>query len=174
MQDNNNSKKRFTFRYIFVLLIILVILFAGYLRLVVFSDGFGMPMNYQMAYFGKSYFELYSFQNEKEKEIGNEIVERVKFCMEYTGDEDSAPQTDELSRYYYFPCYDKPAKTEVDISLKKAVLNGDKGSVWFVYTLHRFNENGDSLGCANNILTKCKIEKDKSGEWIVTNVSEPP
>jgi hypothetical protein len=172
MQDKNNSKRRFKLRYIFVPLIIFAILFSGYLRLVFSSDKFGMPMNYQMAYFGKSYFELYSFQSKKEKEIGNEIVERAKFCMEYTGDEEFAPETDELSRYYYFPYHDKPAKTEVDISLKKAVLNGEKGSVWFVYSLEWFDENGDILNGSADILTRCEIEKDTSGEWIVTNVSE--
>ncbi|MCH5209724.1 MAG: hypothetical protein J1F01_02040 [Oscillospiraceae bacterium] len=130
-------------------------------------------MEYEIAHFGKSSTELYSFQTLKEKKVGKEIVERAKFCMEYNGDEQSAPETDELARYYYFPSYDRPSRTEVKINLVKCVIHGKRGSVWFRYSLRSFG-NGICTHGSWNILTRCTIEKDDSGDWIVTNVNEPP
>lgn len=167
------NKKKFKLRYIVIPLIGVVLLFVGYIRIVVFPDGFEMPMDYRIDFFGKSYAELYSFQTSTEKKVGEEIVERAKTCMEYKGDEQSAPETDKLARYYYFPHYDRPERTDVEISLVKCVLHGEKGSVWFNYTLRRFNENDESIGSSSDILTRCEIMKDNTGNWIVTSVSEP-
>lgn len=168
------NKKKFKIRYVVIPLIGLVLLFVSYMRIVVFPDGFGMPMDYRIAFFGKSYAELYSFQTPTEKKIGEEIVERARACMEYIGDEQSAPETDKLAKYYYFPYHDRPARTDVEISLVKCVLHGEKGSVWFNYTLKRLNENDESIGSSADILTRCTIMKDEAGNWIVTSVSEPP
>lgn len=173
MNEKNNSKKKIPLRFIFIALITLVIIFAGF-RFMVFPDGFEMPMDYEKDYFGKTYSELYSLQSRKEKKVGEEIVERARSCMEYNGDEALAPETDKLSRFYYFPYFERPVRTEVDISLKKAVLHGESGSVWFRYSLEWFDENGKIICDSADILTRCTIEKDDSGNWIVTSVNEPP
>lgn len=167
------SKKTFKVRYIAVPLVILIAVFAGFMMIVVFPDGFSMPMDYRIAFFGRSYFELYSFQTSKEKNIGIEIAERAKSCMEYTDNEVSAPVSDALYKYYYFRHYDKPSYTDVQVELNKAVIHGNEGSVWFTYTLHWYDENNNLIQGAGNILTRCKIEKDENGEWIATSVSEP-
>lgn len=168
------SKSRLKVSYIVVPLIILIAVFVGFMRIVVFPDGFSMPMDYRISFFGKSYFELYSFQTLKEKKIGIEIAERAKSCMEYTGDEISAPESDELYRFYYFRHYDRPAYTNVQVELNKAVIHGNEGSIWFTYTLKWYDENNNLIQSAGNILTRCKIKKDETGEWIVTHISEPP
>ncbi|MCM1229134.1 MAG: hypothetical protein NC489_03285 [Ruminococcus flavefaciens] len=167
------SRRRFKIRYIAVPLIILIAVFIGFMGIVVFPDGFGMPMDYRIAFFGKSYFELYSLQTSEEKKIGMEIAERAKSCMEYTGDEISAPVNDALYKYYYFRHYDKPVSTDVQVELNKAVIHSNEGSVWFTYTLEWYDENNNIIQGAGNILTRCAIEKNENGEWVVTNVSEP-
>ena len=164
------SKKKFKLRYIVIPLVGTVLLFLGY---VVFSEGF-MLENYEIAFFGKTYSELYSFQTQKEKKVGEEIVERARACMEYNGEEQLAPQSDNLACYYYFPYHDRPACTEIEINLVKCVIHGEEGSVWFRYSLERFDENDKCIHGALDVLTRCTIEKADSGEWIVTNVSEPP
>ncbi|MGN0634070.1 MAG: hypothetical protein ACI4JW_09415 [Oscillospiraceae bacterium] len=160
----------------YVIIIVILIALSAYLhlRIVVFPDGFDMPMNYRISYFGKDYYELYSIQTDKEKKIGEEIVDRARACMEYTGSEEDAPETDALSIYYYWDNYKKPSRTEVDISLRKAVIHRNKGSVWINYSLYRFDENNESISGAHNILARCTIEKDDSGEWVVTSVHRPP
>lgn len=132
-----------------------------------------MPMDYQISYFGTKYFELYSIQTSSEKEIGDEIVERIKNCMEYTGDKTNAPETDAISRYYYSDTK-IPVRTNVTVDLKKAVLHGDKGSVWICYTQEYYDENDECIYGSRDILARCVIEKSDAGEWIVTSVGEPP
>ena len=90
-----------------------------HLRIVVFPDGFDMPINYEIGYFGKSYYELYSIQTPKEKKIGDEIAERAKSCMEYLGNEEDAPETDALSRFYNWGHSVRPIRAETEVSLKK-------------------------------------------------------
>lgn len=168
------NQKRFKIRYIGIPLLGIMCLFVGFVRIVVFPDGFGMPMDYRIAFFGKTYAELYSFQTQAEKKVGEDIVAHAKACMEYKDDEQSAPEADKLARYYYFPHYERPARTDVDIQLVKCVVHGEKGSVWFNYSLEWFDENDKRTQGAWNILTRCAIQKDASGDWVVTSVSEPP
>ena len=160
--------------HIVIPLIVLAIFVACYVTFVVFPDGFGMPMNPDMDHFGIRYAEIYTFQTKKEKEIGEEIVGRTAACMEYTGDEELAEEKDKLSEFYYFPYYERPASVDVSVKPVKCVAHGKKGSVWFRYSLEWRDENGEIIHGACDILTRCAIEKDNSGDWWVTEVSRHP
>lgn len=172
MKSKTNYKT--ILKYVIIIVILIALSAYLHLRIVVFPDGFDMPINYEISYFGEDYYELYSIQTFKEKKIGEEIVDRARACMEYTGSEEDAPETDALSIYYYWGNYKKPVRAEVDISLRKAVIKGNKGSVWIYYSLYRFDENNESTYGTYSILARCTIEKDDSGEWVVTSVREPP
>jgi len=160
----------------FVIGTLFTVIICLHLRIVLFPDGFGMPMNYQLSYFGSDYYELYSIQTSNEMDIGREIVDRVKSCMEYTGNKEDAPETDAVSRYYNWEHFERSActRTEVDISLRKSVIHGDKGSVWINYSQAWFDENDVRIYGAYDILARCTIEKDNSGKWLVTAIHEPP
>lgn len=160
--------------HIIIPLVALAALIGLYVTFVVFPDGFGMPMDPDIDCFGMKYFEVYSFQTKKEKAIGEEIVGRAAACMEYVGDEEHAVETDKLSYFYYFPHYERPSDVYVNVTLVKCVAHGKKGSVWFRYSLEWRDEDGEYIFGAAGILTRCAIEKDDSGEWMVTEVRQHP
>lgn len=168
------NKKAFKLRYIVIPLVIIVLIILGYMGMLPFPGAFRYQMIYSFEHFGKDCSELYTFQSPKETKVGLDIVRRARACMEYTGDEQSAPPTDALSKYYYFPYYSKPAEAEVTADLVKCVIHGNEGSVWFYYSLARRDYTGDLINGSWDVLTRCTIAKTESGEWTVTSVSEPP
>ena len=171
-----NNKKKFKLRYIVVPFIGIVICVC--ICFSVLPGGMRLPAPFEVDYFSlqevNTFAELFSFQTLKEKSVGNEVVERARACMEYTGDEQSAPEMDELDRYYYFPTYRRPARTHVRIKLVKCVIKGEEGSVWFDYSFACYDENDSLIQGSWDILTRCTIMKDESGDWLVTGVSEHP
>lgn len=171
--DKAKSKNKLRRKFILVPIILFILLSALRVCFIVYPDGFDGPMDYRVAWFGLKYAELYSLQTSKEEEIGNEIAERAAACMEYTGDEALAPETDKLSRFYYFPHYKRPDHAIASVELKKAVIHGKHGSVWLSYTYYRFDENNEDIDGRRDILARCTVKKDNSGEWTVTKVDEP-
>ena len=125
-------------------------------------------------HFGKLYDELSSDETSESIEIGNAIVKRVKSCMEYTGNKDSAYEKDALSKFYFSEVYPDTARSDVEIKLEKALTDGDKGSVWIRYTMELFDKKDELIYGVQNALARCAIEKDDKGEWIVTEVDEAP
>lgn len=146
---------------------------ACYVAFTLFPDGFGMPMDYRIAHFGIKYAELYTFQTEKEREIGETIAARALACMEYKGNEESAEETDGLSYFYYFSYYERPAESYAKVQPVKCAVLGGKGSVWIKYSIRRYDEGGELIFGAQDILARCAIEKNSSGEWQVTDISLP-
>ena len=166
-------KKKSKLRILLVIISFLAIAIFLHIRLVVFPDGFDMPINYQIGFFGASYYELYSIQTPKEKEIGEMIVERAKNSMEYLGNEDDSPETDGLSYFYHWGNHPRPTSAEASVTLKKAVIHGDTGHVWIEYTQEWYDKDDNRIFGAANILALCNLEKNEKGEWTVTYVSEP-
>ena len=139
------KKKTFKARYIVIPLLAAALIFMGYMGILPFPGAFRYQMLFSLGHFGSERSELYTVQSPAETKLGLDIVGLAKKCMEYDGDEDSAPPAGALSKYYYFPAHRKPAETEVSVDLVKSVINGDEGSVWFYYSLAHRGEDGELI-----------------------------
>lgn len=129
---------------------------------------------YLKEYFGDKTAELYTFQTPSEAKIGRDIASEVLTVMQYTGDEDSAPEAGALSRYYWFPYLQQPDSADADVILCKADIHGDEGSVWIMYTLSRYDESGKCIEGSSGILVRCTVSRDSDGSWEVTGTNEHP
>lgn len=165
---NKSSHKT---KYLFIALAVLLLTAFLIISTVIFPNSFDRSPDPYKEYFGEYYNELYSEQTPEEQTVGEEIVRRAKACLEYTGTEENAPEKDALSRYCRFG-YDK-ARAEADVSLKKAVIEGNSGSVWLVYTQALYDEKGECIMGSWDVLSRCGMER-KNGEWVVTDITEHP
>ncbi len=130
--------------------------------------------SWQEDFFGREISaETEHTPTEQEKETGEMIAQRLKDTIEYSGDEESAPNVGQLGRFYYFPHYKETASCDSEVQLKTALIDGDSGSVWVTYTYHRYDKTGELISGSSNILCRLTIEKNSSGDWTVTKVSEP-
>lgn len=124
-------------------------------------------------FFGeKLYAELDYISTESEKQVGEEITEKMEYVLEYIGDEETADtEVGALKRYYWFPYYDKPALCSCKVKLMTTKLEREKGHVWVEYSVNRYDENGDLMQSGSSI-TLLYIEKE-NGRWKVTDIEEP-
>ena len=160
---------------ILISIITLLVISVVFCTVFIFPHGglLAVP-KYLSDYFGDKTWELYSFETLSEKQIGEEIASRALMCMQYTGDEEQAPDVGGLSHYYWFPYHERPDHIEAYVTLNKTIINGDNGIVWFTYTQVLYNADNGKISGSWHILTRCHIARDDSGEWIVIGTNEHP
>lgn len=127
------------------------------------------------AYFGAElYTELQHSMTEEEKELGEEVVQKMQSVLEYVGSEAEADaDVGALSRYYWFPYYEQPAKAEASATLATCVKQESEFHVWVGYTQVRYDETGESTNGSWDCLALLIVSPDKEG-WTVTEIREHP
>lgn len=158
-----------------VLTIVLILIFGlEFLKIFILPCGVLVVPQYLQDWFGEKTCELYTFQSISERMVGNQIVDDLYQVLVYTGDPDSAPDAGALNCHYYFIYYEDTVRVEAEVSLCKVCIRGEEGSVWLWYSIKRYDENDNLTNGSSHILTRCSIERDTNGEWIVTGLSEHP
>ena len=127
------------------------------------------------AYFGEElYAELQHSMTEEEKTVGDEVVRKMQSVLEYIGPEAEAdPDVGALSRYYWFPYYEQPAKAEASSALAVCVKQGTGYHVWVGYTQVRYDKDGKETNGSWNCLALLTVSVNNDG-WTVTKVQEAP
>ena len=95
------------------------------------------------------YSEIEYKASKSELEIGNQIVEKGKYTYEGTESQ------------------------KADISLITCIISGDKGHVWVVYSVERYDSQGNITNASKNVLSLWYIEKYED-DWKVVEIKEAP
>lgn len=95
------------------------------------------------------YSEIEYKASKSELEIGNQIVEKGKYTYEGTESQ------------------------KADISLITCIISGDKGHVWVVYSVERYDSHGNITNASKNVLSLWYIEKYED-DWKVVEIKEAP
>lgn len=167
-------KKYFICLTFFILLIVIVLGCWKKTRACKMYEEYQYPNE---DFFGK---EIYSEINYRcsayEAKIGNELVNKGLAIMQYTGTKQDAEaemgDADALGEYYYFNAKNAVSQ-EGTLKFITCKLSGNKGHVWVVYTLKRYNERGSLESSSSDILSLWCIENQGS-EWHVAEIREAP
>ena len=121
------------------------------------------------------YSEIEHRPSKYELEIGNQIVEKGNNVFDFCGtpkESEKIGDVGELNRYFYY-VYQDAESQKADVSLITCIISGDKGNVWVVYSVERYDVYGNRINASINILSLWYIEKNKN-DWKVVKIKESP
>ena len=121
------------------------------------------------------YSEIEHKASESELEIGNQIVEKGNKVFDFYGtlkESEELGNVGELNRYFYF-AYEGAESQNADLSFITCIISGDKGKVWVVYSVERFDSQGKIINASKNVLSLWYIEKYEN-DWNVVEIKEAP
>ena len=126
-------------------------------------------------YFGKElYAEVCHNMTQEEKNLGEEVLRQMQDTLEYAGPEtDASTDVGALSKYYWFPYHEQPAKAEASAELVSCVRQDDEFHVWVLYSRTLFGEDGELYTGCWDILAFLTVASGGDG-WIVTEAREHP
>ncbi len=125
-------------------------------------------------YFGEElYAEVRHDMTREEKTVGEDVLRQMREVLEYTGPEtDANTSVGALSRYYWFPYHDQPAKAEASAELFSCVKQDDGFHVWVLYSQKLYDPDGKLLTGSQDILALLTVASE-GDDWIVKNIREP-
>lgn len=126
-------------------------------------------------YFGEElYAEVRHDMTREEKTVGEDVLRQMREVLEYTGAEtDADTNVGALSRYYWFPYHDQPAKAETSAELVNCVKQDNGFHVWVLYSKSLYDQSGKLLTGCRDILTLLTAAPDGDG-WTVIEAREHP
>lgn len=108
------------------------------------------------------YSEIDDKCSEYELEIDNMVIDRATEVSDYIDIMENAESelgdVGALSRYYYFNS-ENAVMQDVNFQIVTSKINLDKGHVWVVYNLVRYDKEGEQINSCSDILTLWNIEK---------------
>lgn len=125
------------------------------------------------SYFGLSYSTIDYQCSEKEKAEVADVLTLAKRVFSYVGTETNADKNvGALTRYYRYTDTLSFNSVDLQLDLITAKVNRNNGYMWVVYSVNRYDNNGNIVNGSSDIPCYWKIEK-RSNQWIVTDIIEP-
>lgn len=162
-------------------IIIILLVSISVFGLISCSIGHGENYNKYLTdknkkYFGSRICSTIDYQcSDAEKAQVEDVLETARRVFSYVGTKENADKNvGALSRYYRYT--DSLNYISVDLKLDlitaKIKSNGKSGYMWIVYSIDRYDKNGENVAGSTNIPCYWEIEK-QNDRWVVTNVMEP-
>lgn len=125
-------------------------------------------------YFGSRVYSTIDYQcSEEERTEVSDVITLAEQVFSYVGTEENANKNvGALSKYYRYTDTFSFASADFKLDLITAKVNRNSGYMWVVYSVDRYNSNGNIVSGSSDIPCYWKIEK-KDDQWTVIDIIEP-